>query len=205
MTESVPPAPTNTPPNAPPNAADWSADAVAALRALDVRQVAYVPDAGLTRFLDLAAAEDGIAMISVATEEDAVALCSGAWLGGQRALAAMQSSGVGNIPNMLGLPRVCGMPLLMLVTMRGEPGEANPWQESTGRAVPALLDAMGVEVRRAERAADIGPTLRRAGADAFDGNRQLCVQIAQSVIGFKGFDDGGFDDGGFDGGGESDA
>ncbi|MCY4067398.1 MAG: phosphonopyruvate decarboxylase, partial [Rhodospirillaceae bacterium] len=71
----------------PPAAADWSADAVAALRTLDVRQIAYVPDAGLTRFLDLAAAEDGIAMISVATEEDAVALACGAWLGGQRALA----------------------------------------------------------------------------------------------------------------------
>ena len=179
MTESVPPAP--------PSAVDWAADAVAALRALDVRQVAYVPDAGLTRFLDLSAAEDGIAMTSVATEEDAIALTSGAWLGGQRAIAAMQSSGVGNIPNMLTLPRVCRMPLLMLVTMRGEPGETNPWQESTGRAVPALLEAMGVEVRRVESASGIGPALARAGADAFVGNRQICVQIAQSVIGFKGF------------------
>ncbi|MCY4394335.1 MAG: thiamine pyrophosphate-binding protein [Rhodospirillaceae bacterium] len=179
MTESVPPAP--------PSSVDWAADAVAALRALDVRQVAYVPDAGLTRFLELSAAEDGIAMTSVATEEDAIALTSGAWLGGQRAIAAMQSSGVGNIPNMLTLPRVCRMPLLMLVTMRGEPGETNPWQESTGRAVPALLEAMGVEVRRVESASGIGLALARAGADAFGGNRQICVQIAQSVIGFKGF------------------
>ncbi len=168
-------------------AADWPADAVATLRALDIEQVAYVPDAGLTRFLTLTEAEDGIAMISVVTEEDAVALTSGAWLGGQRALAAMQSSGVGNIVNMLTLPRVCGMPLLMLVTMRGEPGEANPWQEAMGQAVPALLDAAGVEVRRVESAAEIGPALARAGADAFGANRRICVQIAQSVIGFKGF------------------
>ena len=175
MTESV------------PSATDWSADAVAALRALDVRQVAFVPDAGLTRFLELAAAEDGIAMTSVATEEDAVAQCCGAWLGGQRALAAMQSSGVGNIPNMLSLPRVCGMPLLMLVTMRGEPGETNPWQDSTGRAVPALLDAMGVELRRVEAATDVAPALAQAGADAFEGDRRICIQLAQSLIGFKGF------------------
>ena len=190
MTEIASPAPTD----APPSAIDWSADAVAALRALDVRQVTYVPDAGLTRFLELAAAEDGIAMTSVATEEDAVALTSGAWLGGQRALAAMQSSGVGNIPNMLTLPRVCGMPLLMLVTMRGEPGETNPWQEAMGRAVPALLEAAGVEVRRVERASGIGPALARAGADAFGANRRICVQIAQSVIGFKGFNGEGESD-----------
>ena len=173
--------------SSPTPAADWPADAVAALRALDIEQVAYVPDAGLTRFLTLAEEEDGIAMTSVVTEEDAVALTSGAWLGGQRALAAMQSSGVGNIVNMLTLPRVCGMPLLMLVTMRGEPGEANPWQEAMGRAVPALLDAAGVEGRRVESAAESGRALARAGADAFEGNRQICVQIAQSVIGFKGF------------------
>ena len=183
MTDSVSPA-----------AADWSADAVAALRALDVRQVAYVPDAGLTRFLELAAAEDGIAMISVATEEDAIAQCCGAWLGGQRALAAMQSSGVGNIPNMLSLPRVCGMPLLMLVTMRGEPGETNPWQESTGRAVPALLDAMGVELRRVEDPAGAGSALAAAGAGAFGANRRICVQLAQSLIGFKGFHGAGDSD-----------
>lgn len=178
----------------PPAAADWSADAVAALRALDVRQIAYVPDAGLTRFLDRAAAQDRIAMTSVATEEDAVAQCCGAWLGGQRALAAMQSSGVGNIPNMLSLPRVCGMPLLMLVTMRGEPGETNPWQDSTGRAVPALLEAMGVEVRRVEAAAEVGTALAQAGADAFGGDRRICLQLAQSLIGFKGFHGAGESD-----------
>ncbi len=174
---------------------DWPAEALAALRALNVRQIAHVPDAGLTGLLALAAEEDGIAMTSVASEQDAIALCSGAWLGGQRALAAMQSSGVGNIPNMLTLPRVCAMPLLLLVTMRGEPGETNPWQEATGRAVPALLEAAGVELRRVETGAGIGPALLQAGADAFGGNRQVCVQIAQSVIGFKGFEGQG-DDGG---------
>lgn len=180
MTEPVPSA-----------AADWPADAVAALRALAVRQIAYVPDAGLTRFLTLAEQEDGFAMISVATEEDAIALCSGAWLGGQRTLAAMQSSGVGNIANMLSLPQVCEMPLLMLLTMRGEPGETNPWQESMGRAAPALLEAMDVEVRRVEEASGVGPALAHAGTDAYGANRRICVQLAQSLTGFKGFHDQG--------------
>ena len=181
MTEPAPPAADDW------SADDWSADAISALLAMEVRQIAYVPDAGLTRFLTLAEEEDGIAMTSVVTEEDAVALCCGAWLGGQRALAAMQSSGVGNILNMLSLPRVCGMPLLMLVTMRGEPGEANPWQEPMGRAVPALFEAAGVALHRVESASGVGPALQQAGADAFGGNRRICVQLAKSLIGFKGF------------------
>lgn len=166
---------------------DWSADAVSAIGDLGIRQIAYVPDAGLTRILTLSAEEPDIAMTSVTTEEDAIALSGGAWLGGQRTLVAMQSSGVGNILNMLTLPRICAMPLLMLVTMRGEDGETNPWQHSTGLAVKDLLETVGVDVRRVEAAGDVGAMLRQAGTDAFDGNKQVCVQIAQSLVGFKGF------------------
>jgi len=166
---------------------DWSADTLAALKDLEIRQIAYVPDAGLTALLQSADEEPDIAMTSVVTEEDAVALSGGAWLGGQRALVAMQSSGVGNILNMLTLPRICEMPLLMLVTMRGEQGETNPWQHSTGMAVTAMLETVGMEVRRVEAAGDVGAAVRKAGEDAFGENRQICVQIAQSVIGFKGF------------------
>lgn len=166
---------------------DWSADALTAIRDLDIRQIAYVPDAGLTRILSLSADLPDVTMTSVTTEEDAVALSSGAWLGGQRSLVAMQSSGVGNILNMLTLPRICEMPLLMLVTMRGEPGETNPWQHSTGMAVKTLLETVGVEVRRVEAGSAVGATLQKAGEDAFTGNRQICVQLAQSLIGFKGF------------------
>jgi len=166
---------------------DWSADAVSAIRDLDIRQIAYVPDAGLTRILTLSADEPDIAMTSVTTEEDAIALSSGAWLGGQRTLVAMQSSGIGNILNMLTLPRICAMPLLMLVTMRGEEGETNPWQHSTGLAVKDLLETVGVEVRRVDTASDVGATLKQAGVEAFESNKQICVQIAQSLVGFKGF------------------
>ncbi|MCY4191297.1 MAG: thiamine pyrophosphate-binding protein [Rhodospirillaceae bacterium] len=170
---------------------DWSADVLIALKDLDIRQIAYVPDAGLANILQLAGENTDIAMISVASEEDAVALSGGAWLGGQRTLVAMQSSGVGNILNMLTLPCVCEMPLLMLVTMRGEPGEANPWQYSTGMAVSAMLSTVGVEVRRVETAGEVGTVVRKAGEDAFLNDRQICVQIAQSIVGFKGFCDQG--------------
>ena len=58
------------------------------------------------------------------TEEEGVAAACGAWLGGQRSVLLMQSSGVGNCINMLSLPAICHMPLLMIVTMRGDWGES---------------------------------------------------------------------------------
>ena len=54
-----------------------------------------------------------------------------------RAMIAMQSSGVGNCINALGLPTAFRAPCLMLVTMRGQWGEFNPWQVPMGQATQA--------------------------------------------------------------------
>jgi len=47
-----------------------------------VRQVAYVPDAGHARLIELAHADRAMRAIPLTTEEEGVALLAGAWLGG---------------------------------------------------------------------------------------------------------------------------
>ena len=66
--------------------------------------------------------------VVLATEEEGIGLLAGAWLGGERGVLLMQSSGVGNCINTLSMIRTCQFPLLLVVTMRGEWGETNPWQ-----------------------------------------------------------------------------
>ena len=89
------------------------------------------------------------------TEEEGIAIAAGAWLGGQRSVLLMQSSGVGNCINMLSLATVGRFPLLMLVTMRGEWAEFNPWQVPMGAGTAAALAAVGVRTMRAERPEDL--------------------------------------------------
>ena len=86
------------------------------------------------------------------SEEEGVAVATGVWLGGKRPAILMQSSGVGNCINMLSLPIITRIPLLMLVTMRGEWAEFNPWQNPMGQATQASLEAIGVTVLRADNA-----------------------------------------------------
>src|SRR5688572_32959619 len=93
-----------------------------------VRIVGYVPDAGHKRLIELCHAERNIRAVVLSTEEQGIGLAPGAWLGGQRSALLMQSSGVGNVINALGMVRECRFPLVTLVTMRGEQGEFNPWQ-----------------------------------------------------------------------------
>ncbi len=165
--------------------ADWSADVFRILKEEGVRQVAYVPDAGHTRLIKACRAERSMTAVPLTTEEEGVALLAGAWLGGEPGALLMQSSGVGNIVNMLGVARECRFPLLILVTMRGEWGEFNPWQMPMGQATETVLDAAGVIVQRADDPGRVAETARSAAAMAFEGGRMVAVLIGQRVIGFK--------------------
>ncbi|MCA8967110.1 MAG: phosphonopyruvate decarboxylase [Planctomycetes bacterium] len=166
---------------------EWPDALFDVLKRAEVAQVGYVPDAGHRRLIERCHAARGMRTVVLTTEEEGVALCCGAWLGGQRSVLLMQSSGVGNCINMLGMVAECRFPLLMLVTMRGEAGESNPWQVPMGQATAAVLAAMGVVVERAESAADVARRAEAAATLAFVGNRACAVLVAQGVIGFKGF------------------
>jgi sulfopyruvate decarboxylase TPP-binding subunit len=99
----------------------------------------------------------------------------------------LQSSGVGNCINMLSLPLQCRMPLLLLVTMRGEWGEFNPWQVPMGSATEKVLTAVGVHVRRAEHAEEVVDMVAASAALAFDSDIAVAVLFAQRLIGAKVF------------------
>ncbi len=166
---------------------DWPNQIFNELKALDVRQVAYVPDAGHSRLITLCHAEPSMRVVSLTTEEEGVAMLAGAWLGGQRGALLLQSSGVGNCINMLSLQHETRMPLFMIVTMRGEWGEFNPWQVAMGQSTQSVLEASGVHVHRIDAAADVAPTVAAGARLAYQTGRSVAVLIGQRVIGSKNF------------------
>ena len=159
------------------------------LRAAGIRHVAYVPDAGHARLIELCLADSAMCATVLTTEEEGIALLAGAWLGGERGVLLMQSSGVGNCINMLSLATSCGFPLPMLVTMRGEWGEFNPWQIPMGQSAGKVLELAGVLVHTVSDAADVAPTVESALRLAFNGQRPTAVLLAQRMIGAKLFKD----------------
>jgi len=150
-----------------------------------IRQVGYVPDAGHSRLIDLCRDDPGITDVVLTTEEEGVGLVAGATLGGQRAALLMQSSGVGNCINMFSLLRTCGFPCVILVTMRGEFAEFNPWQVPMGSITEAALKLCGFLTYRVEQPTDIEDVVA-AGCDmAFGGNLPVAILLSQRLIGHK--------------------
>jgi sulfopyruvate decarboxylase alpha subunit len=164
---------------------DWREAIFAALKAAEIRQVGYVPDAGHTRLIELCRADPEIRAVGLTSEEEGIGLAAGAALGGQRAALLMQSSGVGNCINMLSLAKSCRFPLTMLVTMRGEWAEFNPWQVPMGTKTQAALELMDVLVYRVDRAEEAGETVAAALDIAFNGGLVTAVLLAQRLIGAK--------------------
>jgi sulfopyruvate decarboxylase alpha subunit len=170
---------------APPPEAAWPAAVYEILKAADVRHMAYVPDAGHLTLIKLFNDDPGVSSNVLTTEEEGVAIAAGAWLGGRRSVLLMQSSGVGNCINMLSLPVIARFPLLMLVTMRGEWAEFNPWQVPMGQATQTALEAIGVRVMRADTSRDVIETVASAAALAYEADQQVAVLIGQRLLGKK--------------------
>jgi sulfopyruvate decarboxylase alpha subunit len=164
---------------------DWPNAIYRTLKAHNVAQISYVPDAGHSRLIELSHADPAIATTVLTTEEEGVALSAGAWLGGNRAVLLMQSSGVGNCINMLSLLASCRFPFLTLVTMRGEWAEFNPWQIPMGKATAQAFEMMGVTVFRLERPEDAEEIVSSACSLAFDSDQAIAILISQRMLGRK--------------------
>ena len=175
---------TDTPPLVGPS---WPRQIYDELKAVDVGLAAYVPDGGHAELINLLHDDPTIRTVPLTTEEEGIALLAGGWFGGTRGVLLMQSSGVGNCINMLSLVKTCRVPLLTLVTMRGEWGEFNPWQVPMGAATEQAFGLMDVQVLRVDDAADVAETVAAAARLSLLGGTPAAVLLSQRLIGAKVF------------------
>src|SRR5690606_32161863 len=123
---------------------------------------------------------------SVTREEEGVGVLSGAYLGGRRGALIIQASGVGNSLNALASLNVaCKVPLLLVVGERGGLKEFNPCQVPLGRAVPGLLEAIGVQTFRVDNEADIPELTQGAATLAFSTQLPVALLLTTRLTGGK--------------------
>jgi len=106
----------------------------------------YVPDNPLSHVLRVLRDSYPDVQATIATrEEEAFGIAAGLYLGGHRPTVMLQSSGLGNSINALtSLLVPYQIPVLMVVSMRGDANEWNSAQVPMGRAVAAICDAIEI-------------------------------------------------------------
>lgn len=148
--------------------------------------VVHVPDAALVGLIGACEADENIEVLQLTREEEGVGILSGAYLGGTRGALLMQSSGLGNCINALGgLPMAYRIPFIMLITPRGRLSEFNPSQVPAGRAVPKMLDALGIETVTLERLDEVEMIVDQAIYTAFSTGQPVALIASTLLTGGK--------------------
>ncbi|MBT7957145.1 MAG: phosphonopyruvate decarboxylase [Rhodospirillaceae bacterium] len=163
----------------------WSDQVFDVLLAADIKHVVYVPDTGHARLIERDIAEPSMEATVLTTEEEGIGLLLGAWLGGERGVLLMQSSGVGNCLNTLSLVQSARFPFLTLVTMRGEWAEFNGWQKPMASVTEQAFELMDVLVYRAEQTDEAAELVSAVADTVFNGDLAAAVLFSQRMIGRK--------------------
>ena len=163
----------------------WQEKLFLALKREGIKQVSFVPDAGHSQLINFVIADPSINAVALTTEEEGVALSCGAWLGGQKSVLLMQSSGVGNCVNMFSILKSCEFPFLTIITMRGEFEEFNSWQNPMGSATQSVLQLMDFEVHRVDKSEQISLFVKKVLGTIFLQNRKVAILLSQKFIGKK--------------------
>jgi sulfopyruvate decarboxylase alpha subunit len=130
--------------------------------------ITNVPDLVLARLIRRLEADGRVEVFTATREDEAVAMAGGAYLGGRRAAVLLQTSGFGNIMNALGsLVIPYQIPMLLLISIRGDLGEFNRVQVPMGQAAPGILDALHIPYYRLDREDAVAATIDRGARLAF--------------------------------------
>jgi sulfopyruvate decarboxylase alpha subunit len=123
----------------------WAKHVADVLRRNGIRLFATVPDYIVSQVLDHLWADPECTVVTVAREEEGLGLLSGAFLAGRRGALLMQNSGLGNSVNTLGSLNVASqIPVVLVISHRGDLAEFNPAQVPVGQAAERILDALDI-------------------------------------------------------------
>jgi len=135
------------------------------LKRAGVSIVCYLPDSLFKELYPALDADPGLRTIRVTNEGEGAAICGGVFLSGKRAVLVMENSGLrASAEPLARLGLGAGIPVVMLMSYRGELGENNWWAIPHGVTMEPLLDALRIPYR-VVRAED---EIERALVDAFN-------------------------------------
>jgi sulfopyruvate decarboxylase subunit alpha len=137
---------------------------VTGLKAAGVSVVCYLPDSLFKELYPALDADSDIRTIRVTNEGEGAAICGGLFLSGKRAALIMENSGLrASIEPLARMGMGAGIPVIMLMSYRGDLGENNWWAVPHGMCMEPLLGAMRIPYR----VVDDGAKIEQAIKDAY--------------------------------------
>src|ERR1700688_3751568 len=134
-----------------------------ALKESDIRLLSALPETWLVHLIRSADEDPEMILVRLAKEEEGVGVSAGAHFAGVKSAMLMQNHGfLASINGIVSCAQLYHIPLLMLISYRGEFGERDPWQTEGGGVTEDLLRALRIPFSYLDRADHVAPRIAKA-------------------------------------------
>jgi sulfopyruvate decarboxylase subunit alpha len=154
-----------------------------ALRANDIRLISALPETWLVHLIRMAEDDPAVTLVRLAKEEEGVGISAGAHLAGVRSAMLMQNHGfLQSVNGIVSLARLYRIPLLMLISYRGEFGERDPWQTEGGGVTEAVLQALSIPAIRLDDPGHVAARVRKAQTLAESSLKPVALLLCRDLM-----------------------
>ena len=154
-----------------------------ALKAVDVRVISALPETWLVHLVQMADDDPDITLVRLNKEEEGVGISVGAHLAGTKSAMLMQNHGLlSSVNGIVSVAHLYRIPLLMLISYRGEMGERDPWQTEGGLVTEPILQALGITYRKLSDPATVTKDIQQAQTLAESSLRPVALLLTRDLM-----------------------
>ena len=153
------------------------------LKACGIGLISALPETWLVHLIRMADDDPEMILVRLAKEEEGVGISAGAHLAGVKSAMLMQNHGfLAAINGIVSCAQLYRIPLLMLISYRGEFGERDPWQTEGGGVTEDLLRGLRIPYLMLDRADDVAHRIAKAQTLAYSSNKPVALLLCRDLM-----------------------
>lgn len=154
-----------------------------ALKACGIRLVSALPETWLVHLIRMTEEDPDMILVRLAKEEEGVGISAGAHLAGTKSAMLMQNHGfLASVNGIVSCAQLYRIPLLMLISYRGEFGERDPWQTEGGGVTEELLRALRIPFAYLDNPAHVARRIAKAETLAVSSNKPVALLLCRDLM-----------------------
>lgn len=153
------------------------------LKRCGIQIASALPETWLVHLIRMLEDDPQITLVRLAKEEEGVGISVGAHLAGVPSVMLMQNHGfLASVNGIVSVAQLYRIPLLMLISQRGQFGERDPWQTEGGGVTEHVLRALRVPYETLKNPTQVARTIEQAQTLANAALRPVAVLLSRELM-----------------------
>jgi sulfopyruvate decarboxylase subunit alpha len=153
------------------------------LKGCGIGLLSALPETWLVHLIRMAEEDPEMILVRLAKEEEGVGISAGAHLAGVKSAMLMQNHGfLASINGIVSCAQLYRIPLLMLISYRGEFGERDPWQTEGGGVTEDLLRALRIPFLSLDHPDHVAHRIGKAQTLAQAANKPVALLLCRDLM-----------------------